>query len=106
MIRQDSILELCLRESPISPATAGARTVRSLSRDSASDMGSLGELALLQRQHSLLQEELGRLRGAEGKLRDSERARAQLEKQLRDLKTHSATLGDGAGTTGSQVSSF
>ncbi|XP_048058408.1 rho guanine nucleotide exchange factor 1a isoform X4 [Megalobrama amblycephala] len=103
VIRQDSILELCLRESPISPATPGARTVRSLSRDSASDMGSLGELALLQRQHSLLQEELGRLRGAEGKLRDSERARAQLEKQLRDLKTHSATLGNGAGTTGSQA---
>ncbi|XP_067281029.1 rho guanine nucleotide exchange factor 2 isoform X2 [Pseudorasbora parva] len=103
VIRQDSILELCLRESPISPATTGARTVRSLSRDSASDMGSLGELALLQRQHSLLQEELGRLRGAEGKLRDSERARAQLEKQLRDLKTHSASLGDRAGTTGSQA---
>ncbi|XP_077051454.1 rho guanine nucleotide exchange factor 2 isoform X3 [Siphateles boraxobius] len=103
VIRQDSILELCLRESPVSPAIPGARTVRSLSRDSASDMGSLGELALLQRQHSLLQEELGRLRGAEGKLRESERARAQLEKQLRDRKTHSATLGDGAGTTRSQA---
>ncbi|XP_051519944.1 rho guanine nucleotide exchange factor 1a isoform X2 [Myxocyprinus asiaticus] len=103
VIRQDSILELCRRENPVSPATAGARTVRSLSRDGASDMGSLGELALLQRQHSLLQEELGRLRGAEGKLRDSERVRAQLEKQLRDLKTNSATLGDGTGTPGSQA---
>uniref|UniRef100_A0A8C1YT39 Rho guanine nucleotide exchange factor (GEF) 1a n=1 Tax=Cyprinus carpio TaxID=7962 RepID=A0A8C1YT39_CYPCA len=80
VIRQDSILELCLRE------------IRSLSRDGASDFGSLGELALLQRQHSLLQEELVRLRGAEGKLRHSERAKAQLEKQLRDLKTNSATL--------------
>uniref|UniRef100_A0A8C1I6B4 Rho guanine nucleotide exchange factor (GEF) 1a n=1 Tax=Cyprinus carpio TaxID=7962 RepID=A0A8C1I6B4_CYPCA len=68
VIRQDSILELCLREI---------------------------QLALLQRQHSLLQEELVRLRGAEGKLRHSERAKAQLEKQLRDLKTNSATLGDG-----------
>uniref|UniRef100_A0A671M792 Rho guanine nucleotide exchange factor 2-like n=1 Tax=Sinocyclocheilus anshuiensis TaxID=1608454 RepID=A0A671M792_9TELE len=104
VIRQDSILELCLRESSVSPAAAGARTVRSLSRDGASDFGSLGELALLQRQHSLLQEELVRLRGAEGKLRHSERARAQLEKQLRDLKTNSATLGDGAGNAGSQVS--
>uniref|UniRef100_A0A673FYN3 Rho guanine nucleotide exchange factor 2-like n=1 Tax=Sinocyclocheilus rhinocerous TaxID=307959 RepID=A0A673FYN3_9TELE len=84
-------------QSSVSPATAGARTVRSLSRDGASDFGSLGELALLQRQHSLLQEELVRLRGAEGKLRHSERAKAQLEKQLRDLKTNSATLGDGAG---------
>uniref|UniRef100_A0A673G7E8 Rho guanine nucleotide exchange factor 2-like n=1 Tax=Sinocyclocheilus rhinocerous TaxID=307959 RepID=A0A673G7E8_9TELE len=93
-------------KSSVSPATAGARTVRSLSRDGASDFGSLGELALLQRQHSLLQEELVRLRGAEGKLRHSERAKAQLEKQLRDLKTNSATLGDGAGNAGSQVSSF
>uniref|UniRef100_A0A671M0T7 Rho guanine nucleotide exchange factor 2-like n=1 Tax=Sinocyclocheilus anshuiensis TaxID=1608454 RepID=A0A671M0T7_9TELE len=81
--------QLCLRESSVSPAAAGARTV---------------QLALLQRQHSLLQEELVRLRGAEGKLRHSERARAQLEKQLRDLKTNSATLGDGAGNAGSQVS--
>uniref|UniRef100_A0A9J8CTP4 Rho guanine nucleotide exchange factor (GEF) 2a n=1 Tax=Cyprinus carpio carpio TaxID=630221 RepID=A0A9J8CTP4_CYPCA len=97
VIRQDSILELCLRESSVSPATTRARTVRSLSRDGASDFVSLGELALLQRQHSLLQEELVRLRGAEGKLRHSERAKAQLEKQLRDLKTNSATLGDGAG---------
>uniref|UniRef100_A0A8C2JXU1 Rho guanine nucleotide exchange factor (GEF) 1a n=1 Tax=Cyprinus carpio TaxID=7962 RepID=A0A8C2JXU1_CYPCA len=88
VIRQDSILELCLRESSVSPATTRARTVRSLSRDGASDFGSLGELALLQRQHSLLQEELVRLRGAEGKLRHSERAKAQLEKQLRDLKTN------------------
>ncbi|XP_042632459.1 rho guanine nucleotide exchange factor 1a [Cyprinus carpio] len=103
VIRQDSILELCLRESSVSPATTRARTVRSLSRDGASDFGSLGELALLQRQHSLLQEELVRLRGAEGKLRHSERAKAQLEKQLRDLKTNSATLGDGAGNAGSQA---
>uniref|UniRef100_A0A8C1SVI5 Rho guanine nucleotide exchange factor (GEF) 1a n=1 Tax=Cyprinus carpio TaxID=7962 RepID=A0A8C1SVI5_CYPCA len=105
VIRQDSILELCLRESSVSPATAGVRTVRSLSRDGANDFGSLGDLALLQRQHSLLQEELGRLRGAEGKLRDSERARAQLEKQLRDLKTNSAALGDAAGSAGSQAPS-
>uniref|UniRef100_A0A8C2DKV6 Rho guanine nucleotide exchange factor (GEF) 1a n=1 Tax=Cyprinus carpio TaxID=7962 RepID=A0A8C2DKV6_CYPCA len=94
VIRQDSILELCLRESSVSPATAGV----------PSDFGSLGDLALLQRQHSLLQEELGRLRGAEGKLRDSERARAQLEKQLRDLKTNSAALGDAAGSVDSRVS--
>lgn len=99
MIRQDSILELCLRESPVSPATTGGRTVRSLSRDG----GDVGELTLLQRQHSLLQEELVRLRGAEGKLRDSERARGQLEKQLKDLKNNSATLVEAAGTRGSQV---
>ncbi len=80
--------------------------VRSLSRDGASDIGSLGELALLQRQHSLLQDELGRLRGADGKLRNSERAKVQLEKQIRDLKTNCAALKGGAGSAGSQVSSF
>ncbi|XP_057209959.1 rho guanine nucleotide exchange factor 1a isoform X1 [Triplophysa rosa] len=101
VIRQDSILELCLRDSPVSPATTGARPVRSLSRDG----GDVGELTLLQRQHSLLQEELVRLRGAEGKLRDSERARGQLEKQLKDFKNNSATPVDGAGTTGSQAPS-
>uniref|UniRef100_A0A8C9VFC4 Rho/Rac guanine nucleotide exchange factor 2 n=1 Tax=Scleropages formosus TaxID=113540 RepID=A0A8C9VFC4_SCLFO len=52
VIRQDSIIELYLREDA-SPAAA------------------LGELALLQRQHSLLQEELVRLRAAEGKLKDT-----------------------------------
>uniref|UniRef100_A0A3B4C1M0 Rho guanine nucleotide exchange factor (GEF) 1a n=1 Tax=Pygocentrus nattereri TaxID=42514 RepID=A0A3B4C1M0_PYGNA len=88
----------------VSPAAAGARPVRSLSRDGGSDVGSVGELALLQRQHSLLQEELVRLRGAEGKLKDSERARAQLEKQLRDLKSNTAVLGDSTAAAASQVS--
>uniref|UniRef100_A0A8B9RF55 Rho guanine nucleotide exchange factor (GEF) 1a n=1 Tax=Astyanax mexicanus TaxID=7994 RepID=A0A8B9RF55_ASTMX len=64
VIRQDSILEFCLRESSVSPAAVGSRPVRSLSRDGSSDVGSVGELALLQRQHSLLQEELVRLKGA------------------------------------------
>lgn len=47
---------------------------------------TIGELALLQRQHSLLQEELLRLRDAESKFRDSERARAKLERQVRQMK--------------------
>lgn len=91
MIRQDSIVELCVREG----GTLLCRLGRSLSRDGTSEVGAAGELALLQRQHSLLQEELVRLRGAEGRLKDSEKARAQLEKQLRDLKSN------GAGSTGS-----
>ncbi|XP_073714549.1 rho guanine nucleotide exchange factor 2 isoform X2 [Misgurnus anguillicaudatus] len=103
VIQQDSILELTLRENPVSPATTVFRAVRSMSRDAASDVGSMGELTLLQRQHSLLQEELVRLRVAEGKLRESERARAQLEKQLRDLKSNSAAPVDSTGTTGSQA---
>ncbi|KAG9279459.1 rho guanine nucleotide exchange factor 2 isoform X1 [Astyanax mexicanus] len=103
VIRQDSILEFCLRESSVSPAAVGSRPVRSLSRDGSSDVGSVGELALLQRQHSLLQEELVRLKGAEGKLKDSERVRAQLEKQLKDLKSNSAAARNGTGTAASQA---
>uniref|UniRef100_A0A8C4Z139 Rho guanine nucleotide exchange factor (GEF) 2a n=1 Tax=Gadus morhua TaxID=8049 RepID=A0A8C4Z139_GADMO len=89
VIKQDSILELCLwQEGPGAGSHAG-RLWRSLSREAGAGDGgagsALGELALLQRQHSLLQEELGRLRGAEGRLRDSEKARAQLERQVRGL---------------------
>lgn len=47
---------------------------------------TIGELALLQRQHSLLQEELLRLRDAESRFKDSERARAKLERQVRHMK--------------------
>lgn len=50
-------------------------------------MGStIAELALLQRQHSLLQEELLRLRDAESRFKDSEKARAKLERQVRHMK--------------------
>ncbi|KAK3525343.1 hypothetical protein QTP86_030055 [Hemibagrus guttatus] len=95
VIRQDSIVELCVREDGMSLC----RSRRSLSRDGSSEVGTVGELALLQRQHSLLQEELIRLRGADGKLKDSEKARAQLEKQLRDLKSNSAALGESIGNS-------
>ncbi|KAL0962225.1 hypothetical protein UPYG_G00337310 [Umbra pygmaea] len=111
VIKQDSILELSLRSeaTPVAaatPTTPTGRLWRSLSRDGGmADAGSgpaLGELALLQRQHTLLQEELGRLRGTEGRLRDSEKARAQLERQVRDMKAHSAPLVDGRSTAGSE----
>ncbi|XP_076864092.1 rho guanine nucleotide exchange factor 2 isoform X2 [Brachyhypopomus gauderio] len=102
VIRQDSILEFYLHENSMSPAVVGTRTVRSLSRDAASEVGSVGELALLQRQHSLLQEELVRLRGAECRLKDSEKARVHLERQLRDLKSSSTALGESTGTATSQ----
>ncbi|KAJ8273508.1 hypothetical protein GJAV_G00102390 [Gymnothorax javanicus] len=96
VIRQDSILELCLRGGSVStviptipPASTPAKLCRSLSRDTGLDASAgaaIGDLALLQRQHSLLQEELGRLRTAEGRLRDSEKARALLEQQMKDMK--------------------
>ncbi|XP_053087512.1 rho guanine nucleotide exchange factor 1a isoform X4 [Pangasianodon hypophthalmus] len=95
VIRQDSIVELCVREG----GTSLCRPGRSLSRDGTGEVGTAGELALLQRQHSLLQEELVRLRGAEGRLKDSEKARAHLEKQLRDLKSNGATLGESTGNS-------
>uniref|UniRef100_A0A674BJI8 Rho guanine nucleotide exchange factor (GEF) 2a n=1 Tax=Salmo trutta TaxID=8032 RepID=A0A674BJI8_SALTR len=109
VIKQDSILELCLRSDgpPVdAPTTPTGRVWRSLSRDAgmaeASTGAAIGELALLQRQHSLLQEELGRLRGADGRLRDSEKARAQLERQVRDMKAHSTTAFDSVGPAGSE----
>ncbi|KAM4631305.1 rho guanine nucleotide exchange factor 2 isoform 2-T3 [Polymixia lowei] len=103
VIKQDSIIELCLRpDGPAAPTTG--RVWRSLSRDAgvgeASAGSAIGELALLQRQHSLLQDELVRLRGAEGRLKDSEKARVQLERQVRDMMT-TAPL-EGRGTTCSQ----
>lgn len=95
-------MEFYLRDTSMAPETPGGRVVRSLSRDGGTD-GGVGELTLLQRQHSLLQEELVRLRGAEGRLRDCEKHRAQLERQLKELKSSSsATPGDSSGTAATQ----
>uniref|UniRef100_A0A3Q3K557 Rho guanine nucleotide exchange factor (GEF) 1a n=1 Tax=Monopterus albus TaxID=43700 RepID=A0A3Q3K557_MONAL len=89
VIKQDSILELLLQtQDAIVPAAGGV--ARPLWRDGgnreASVGSTIGELALLQRQHSLLQEELLRLRDAESRFKDSEKARAKLEKQLASLQ--------------------
>lgn len=96
VIKQDSILELLLQPQAgdaVSPAGGGAW--RPLWRDGVnreSGAGStIGELALLQRQHSLLQEELLRLRDAESRFKDSERARTKLERQVRHMKVCSGT---------------
>lgn len=96
VIKQDSILELLLQETMV-PAAGGVW--RPLWRDGgnreASVGSTIGELALLQRQHSLLQEELLRLRDAESRFKDSERARAKLERQVRHMKVCSgATPGE------------
>ncbi|XP_067111773.1 rho guanine nucleotide exchange factor 2 isoform X1 [Osmerus mordax] len=100
VIKQDSILE-----RPEAAAPAG-RVWRSLSRDAgmaeASTGAAIGELTLLQRQHSLLQEELGRLRGAEGRLKDSEKARVQLERQVRDMKANSTPVASAEGPGSSE----
>uniref|UniRef100_A0A8C9SRH2 Rho/Rac guanine nucleotide exchange factor 2 n=1 Tax=Scleropages formosus TaxID=113540 RepID=A0A8C9SRH2_SCLFO len=87
VIRQDSIIELYLREGSVCTSTPTTSTQLA---STPAKLSALGELALLQRQHSLLQEELVRLRAAEGKLKDSEKARAHLEKQVKDMKASSA----------------
>ncbi|XP_041961670.1 rho guanine nucleotide exchange factor 2 isoform X2 [Alosa sapidissima] len=121
VVRQDSILELCSREgsmpgstptTPVPlPGGPPSRLSRSMSRDTGMDAGSPGsvsgsssgggsgaDFALLQRQNSLLQEELGRLRSTEARLKDSEKARSELEQKLRDSQGGS---GDAA-VTGQQ----
>uniref|UniRef100_A0A665WBC2 Rho guanine nucleotide exchange factor 2-like n=1 Tax=Echeneis naucrates TaxID=173247 RepID=A0A665WBC2_ECHNA len=74
VIKQDSILELLLQPQD----NVGNRD--------ATVGSTIGELALLQRQHSLLQGELLRLRDAESRFKDSERARVKLEKQVRNMR--------------------
>lgn len=101
MIRQDSILELCVHDGSAScsasstPSPLGLtplRLSRSLSRDALLEgvvPGVGADQALLQRHYSVVHEELVRLRPLEARLRESERARAQLEAQLRELQnTH------------------
>lgn len=120
MIRQDSILELCTRDGSAStscttPSTstpsplgsAPLRLSRSLSRDALMEGVMLGpgaDQALLQRHHALLQDEVGRLRPLEARLRESERARTQLEAQLRELQ--GAHRRDSTDSTTSQVSAW
>ncbi|CAL8288901.1 unnamed protein product [Merluccius merluccius] len=89
VICQDSVLELCLPGGPASSlSTTGAlsagapRLSRSVSRDTGLDAS--GDAALLRRQLVLLQEEVTRLKPLEGRLAESEKARAQVEKQLKD----------------------
>ncbi|XP_071355313.1 rho guanine nucleotide exchange factor 2 isoform X2 [Trachinotus anak] len=89
VIKQDSILELLLQpQDSMVPAAGGVWRPhwRDGGNREASVGSTIGELALLQRQHSLLQEELLRLRDAESRFKDSERARAKLEKQVRHMK--------------------
>uniref|UniRef100_A0A3B4WEG4 Rho guanine nucleotide exchange factor (GEF) 2a n=1 Tax=Seriola lalandi dorsalis TaxID=1841481 RepID=A0A3B4WEG4_SERLL len=105
VIKQDSILELLLQpQDAMVPAAGGVWRPhwRDGGNREASVGSTIGELALLQRQHSLLQEELLRLRDAESRFKDSERARAKLEKQVRHMKVCGGTapaphlLGDDA----------
>ncbi|XP_035170065.1 rho guanine nucleotide exchange factor 2-like [Oxyura jamaicensis] len=103
--QQDTLLELRLqegaerREKPAAPAASEA--ARPGERPSS-------ELALLQRQHALLQEELARCRqlcheraqeaaGLEGRLRGSEQERARLERERDEAQRQLAALRQEAG---------
>uniref|UniRef100_A0AAY5L7N6 Rho/rac guanine nucleotide exchange factor (GEF) 2 n=1 Tax=Esox lucius TaxID=8010 RepID=A0AAY5L7N6_ESOLU len=69
---------------------------RSMSRDTGLDAGTVGaagDMNMLQRQFGLLQEEVVRLRPFEARLRESERARAQMEQQLRELQGRRGSRG-------------
>ncbi|KAJ7985477.1 hypothetical protein DPEC_G00352430 [Dallia pectoralis] len=105
VILQDSVLELRLCEGS-GPASSGSSTPtppnsvprlsRSMSRDTGLDTGTVGttgDMSMLQRQYGLLQEEVGRLRPLEARLRESERARAQMEQQLREAQGRRASRG-------------
>ncbi|XP_010883426.1 rho guanine nucleotide exchange factor 2 isoform X2 [Esox lucius] len=105
VILQDSVLELRLCEGA-GPASSGSSTPtpphsvprlsRSMSRDTGLDAGTVGaagDMNMLQRQFGLLQEEVVRLRPFEARLRESERARAQMEQQLRELQGRRGSRG-------------
>ncbi|XP_032060556.1 rho guanine nucleotide exchange factor 2 isoform X2 [Aythya fuligula] len=122
--QQDTLLELRLQEgaerrekapvvapapaAPVAPAAAPSEAGRPGERPSS-------ELALLQRQHALLQEELARCRqlcheraqeaaGLEGRLRGSEQERARLERERDEAQRQLAAVlrqeGGGGGTRG------
>ncbi|XP_065326027.1 rho guanine nucleotide exchange factor 1a [Pelmatolapia mariae] len=107
VIKQDSILELLLQQQgTMSPSEVWRPLLRDGGHREATVLSTIGELALLQRQHSLLQEELLRLRDAENRFKDSERARAELERQVRQMKATSgvAPASQRCGEQASQMS--
>ncbi|KAG7276542.1 hypothetical protein CRUP_019592, partial [Coryphaenoides rupestris] len=107
VICQDSVMELCLPGGPASSLSAGAappRFARSVSRDTGLDASV--DAALLRRQLVLLQEEVNRLKPMEALLAESEKARAQAEKQLKDTppKGHRRNRGKNHGNKGEKAS--
>ena len=91
------MLELCLPGGPassLSTGTAVPRLSRSVSKDTGLDAG---EAAMMRRQLAALQEEVVRLKPLEAQLGESEKARAQAEKQLKDMvpKGHRRNRGKG-----------
>ncbi|NXK45445.1 ARHG2 factor, partial [Chauna torquata] len=110
--QQDTLLELQLQEGP----ERREKPSRGAAQPAPAEAARPGEkpsteLALLQRQHALLQEELARCRQLcqeraqeagvlEGRLRDSEQERARLERELDEAHRHLAALRQEGGARG------
>ncbi|NXN28292.1 ARHG2 factor, partial [Nycticryphes semicollaris] len=118
--QQDTLLELQLQEglekqlsrrgSQPSPTESVAAVGATGGSRGSEKLGS-SELALLQRQHGLLQEELGRCRqlcqeraqdvaGLEVRLRESEQERARLEQELEEARRQLGALRQEGGLRG------
>ncbi|XP_075301212.1 rho guanine nucleotide exchange factor 2 isoform X2 [Opisthocomus hoazin] len=109
--RQDTLLELQLHEGAEKPSRRAAPPPAPEPAARAGEKPGATELALLQRQHGLLQEELGRCRqlcqeraaeaaALETRLRDSERERARLERELEEARRQLGALRQEGGVRG------
>ncbi|KAM9625745.1 rho guanine nucleotide exchange factor 2 isoform 2-T2 [Morphnus guianensis] len=109
--QQDTLLELQLQEGPEKPSRRGSQPALAELAARTGEKAGTTELALLQRQHGLLQEELGRCRqlcqeraqeaaALETRLRDSEQERARLERELDEARRQLGVLRQEGGTRG------
>ncbi|NXK14179.1 ARHG2 factor, partial [Herpetotheres cachinnans] len=109
--QQDTLLELQLQEGAEKPSRRGSQPVAAEPAARAGEKPGTTELALLQRQHGLLQEELGRCRqlcqeraqeaaALETRLRDSEQERARLERELEEARRQLGALRQEGGMRG------
>ncbi|XP_065509657.1 rho guanine nucleotide exchange factor 2 isoform X2 [Caloenas nicobarica] len=110
--RQDTLLELRLQEAAEKPSRRGSHPVTpteppARGGEKPAPVPGATELALLQRQHALVQEELCRCRqlcqeraqeaaALETRLRDSERERGRLERELEEARGPGPARQDGS----------
>ncbi|XP_056618746.1 rho guanine nucleotide exchange factor 2 [Triplophysa dalaica] len=86
VIRQDSFLELDMLEDPSAHTPS-----RDALPEEGGPLGTQGDLALLQRNYNLLQEEVMRLRATQDKHKKGDRALNQADKQLQKLRIKDST---------------
>ncbi|XP_075593594.1 rho guanine nucleotide exchange factor 2 isoform X4 [Balearica regulorum gibbericeps] len=111
MSQQDTLLQLQLQEGTEKPSRRGSQPAPAEPTARAGEKPGTTELALLQRQHGLLQEELGRCRqlcqeraqeatALETRLRDSEQERVRLERELEEARRQLGALRQEGGARG------